>query len=62
MKWVVLLIHCCWLVIKAEGANAAEEEGSEKSMSEVNDDEDGDEDGSGEVCLNVLWRLYYVYI
>ncbi|XP_062097340.1 HMG1/2-like protein [Humulus lupulus] len=27
---------------------AAEEDGSEKSMSEVNDEEEGDEDGSGE--------------
>ncbi|PON34295.1 High mobility group box domain containing protein [Parasponia andersonii] len=33
---------------QAEGANAADEEGSEKSMSEVNDEDDGDEDGSGE--------------
>ncbi|KAF4365367.1 hypothetical protein F8388_012524 [Cannabis sativa] len=33
---------------QAEGADAAEEEGSEKSMSEVNDEDEGDEDGSGE--------------
>lgn len=39
-----------WLT-QAEGATAAEEEvESEKSVSEVNDDEDGDEDGSEEVC------------
>ncbi|KAK7822903.1 hmg1/2-like protein [Quercus suber] len=34
---------------QAEGANAAEDEvESEKSMSEVNDDDEGDEDGSEE--------------
>ena len=32
---------------QAEGA-AADEEGSDKSVSEVNDDDEGDEDGSGE--------------
>ncbi|KAH7523396.1 HMG1/2-like protein [Ziziphus jujuba] len=34
---------------QAEGPNAAEEEeGSEKSMSEVNDEDEGDDEGSGE--------------
>jgi hypothetical protein len=43
-----------WLS-QAEGANAAEDEvESEKSMSEVNDEDEGDEDGSDEVCLNSL--------
>lgn len=36
--------------VQASGANAAEEDESEKSMSEVNDDEDGDE-GSEEVSF-----------
>lgn len=43
-----------FLLNQAEGANAAEEEvESEKSMSEVNDDEEGEDDGSEEVCLNL---------
>ncbi|EXB56320.1 High mobility group B protein 2 [Morus notabilis] len=33
---------------QAEGVNAADDEGSDKSLSEVNDDDEGDEDGSGE--------------
>lgn len=36
---------------QAEGPDAADEEESEKSMSEVNDEDDGDEEGSGEVWL-----------
>jgi hypothetical protein len=44
-----------FLVEQAEGANAAEDEvESEKSMSEVNDEDEGDEDGSDEVCQNSL--------
>lgn len=40
----------CCICVQAEGANAAEDEvESEKSMSEVNDDDEGDEDGSEEV-------------
>ncbi|TKY75333.1 HMG1/2 protein [Spatholobus suberectus] len=38
---------------QAEGPTGGDEEESEKSVSEVND-EDDDEEGSGEVCLNTL--------
>ena len=45
---MICLVVC--LFEQAEGANAAEDEvESEKSMSEVNDDDEGDEDGSEEV-------------
>lgn len=47
---------CLSWLNQAEGANAAEDEvESEKSMSEVNDDEEGDEEGSEEVCFGILW-------
>lgn len=51
-KWLSCL---SFLLNQAEGANAAEEEvESEKSMSEVNDDEEGEEEGSDEVCFNLF--------
>jgi len=52
-QWMIGLLG--FLVEQAEGANAAEDEvESEKSMSEVNDEDEGDEDGSDEVCQNSL--------
>lgn len=58
------------LVFQAEGANAADEEASDKSVSEVNDEDEGDEDGSGEVCLHspfefslmILYGVWLVFI
>lgn len=45
-------VSCC----QAEGPTGGDEEESEKSVSEVND-EDDDEEGSGEVCFHncLVW-------
>lgn len=41
---------------QAEGVNAADEDGSDKS-SEVNDEEEADEDGSDEVCFRCFFEF-----
>lgn len=51
---LVSLTFC--LCCQAEGPTGGDEEESEKSVSEVND-EDDDEEGSGEVCFHncLVW-------
>ena len=48
-----------WGFRQAEGPTAADEEESDKSMSEVNDEDEGDEDGSGEVCPQFCFLIAF---
>ena len=48
----LLFVFC--LDYQAEGPTAADDDGSDKSVSEVNDDDEGDDDGSGEVSFQCL--------